>query len=91
MAKGKKNETATEDTEKRAVNPGYKEHHKTFESKGNTMVFDSRPRGTAYRIEEWITPQRQYKLLKVYDDGRIVSFAEEASATDVTAAASNLH
>lgn len=65
-----------------AAKVGFTGHHQQLIARGANKLFVSRPRGKPYTIEEWIGPDRRYKLFKVTDEGHITAFEESASHAD---------
>jgi hypothetical protein len=61
---------------------GFTDHHGELLATGSVLVGDSRPRGKPYRFEEWLTVDRKYRVVKVYDAGELVVFEEIAKITD---------
>ncbi len=88
MAKKPKNDAAT--TEGKVKVKAFTDHHRPLEAAGARIMFTSRPRNQSYNLEEWLTADRKYRLVKAYDDGRLAAFEEVASYADINEAAANL-
>lgn len=51
-------------------------HQLELLAKGCMRLFASRPRGRAYMLEEWMSPNRRFFIVKAFDTGEYVRFDE---------------
>lgn len=57
---------------------GFTGHHQRVMASGETLTFESRPRGAPYKLQEWLDADRRYTYRKVYDNGKVITFVESA-------------